>query len=141
MTDKLAYWRQLPHFLAVLASTSRDIVQRAAARCLRLYDAVAEELHHPLSRLFLSPTYLDSLRGCVVELVGGNALSSLPRVAQLLIKRARFWSTLDTPIEEKHARLSKVVSRVGRFSPQLMSSALRLPPFIREVGDYPDLMK
>ena len=141
ITEKLSFWSQLPHLLCGLAAWDRGQVVKCAARCLQLYSEVEETVHHPLSRLLLSPTALGSCRVHIVALSNGVPVSELPRSIQKLIVRMRFWSLLETPIEEKHARLSRVVSRNTNWSGALVSLALRLPQFMRATEKDPELYR
>ena len=141
LVEKMSFWSQLPHFLCALASWDQGVVESCARKCLEMYSQLDESLHHPLSRLFLSPVDQSSFRSQIERLAAGARVADLPRAVRLFIVRMRFWSVLETPIEEKHARLTRTISRKTHWSGALVSLALRLPQFIRESELDPELYR
>ena len=141
LVEKLTFWTQLPHLLCALASWDPTKVQWCAGRSLDLYDQLEEKVHHPLSRLFLSSTDPNSFRAHVETLAQGGQVRDLPNLVRIFICQMRFWSLLETPIEEKHARLSRTINRNSNWSGALVSLALRLPQFIRETASNPEVFR
>ena len=116
-------------------------IQWCAQLSLQKYGELPEALHHPLSRLFLSPTDPCSFRPSIERLAAGTTVKDLPDVVRIFIARMRFWSVLETPTEEEHARLSRTINRKTHWSGSLVSLALRLPAFIRETEEEPELYR
>ena len=117
---KGAFWDELPHHLAGLASWSDVQVARCAARCLQQFEKLQEDLHHPLARLFLG-RHSGSMREHVVAMADGAPRSSRPRFVQIWIAVMRFWPILEISIESKHAKLTKAAKHAHNSSPAYLS--------------------
>ena len=74
-------------------------------------------------------------------LADGGTLDNTPFTFRVRVTRMLFWSCLEAPIEETHARLSRVVSKQSRYSGPLLALALRLPQWRRRIEREPGLMQ
>ena len=141
ISEKLEFWAELPHALVGLASFDYSIVKATADKCLRMYKRSDPALHHPLSFLFCDPNTLHGFHDDLVALAGGEPLDNRPRLCQLWCLRMRFFSLLETPIEEKHARLSALVRKSTYCSEALYSMTLRISEIFRRINEDPAWLK
>ena len=117
LTIKLAFWRELPFAMAVLADTNKQSSQLGIARCMTMYDSMddAELLQNPLSVWAMSPD------GQVREqlqayCVGTHELEDLPE-ALTLASRFKYMPCVERFVEGLHARVNRYSRIAPHFGP------------------------
>ena len=141
MNEKLAFWSELPHALVGLASFDDSVVRATARSCLAKFPYVASSLHHPLSRLFLDPAHEVGFHSETKAVADGASISAQSEAFKLWVFRMRFWTLLETPIEEKHARLSRMMRKDSRVSESTYSTRLRIGEIVRHIEEDPQFLK
>lgn len=141
LSEKLTFWSELPHALVGLASFEEPIVRSTAASCISKFAQVDTILHHPLSRLFCDPEQENGFFTELKAVADGATIASCSEVFQLWCQRMRFWTVLETPIEEKHARLNRTTRQATNVSESLYSMRLRVGEIFRNVEENPEYLK
>ena len=137
LSEKLAYWAELPHALVGVAAFDESVARATATLCLAKFPHVAASLHHPLSRLFCDPAQEGGFHSELKAVASGASRTSQSEAFQLWSMRMRFWTVLETPIEEKHARLNRVTRVATRISESLYSTRLRIGEMVRCMEEDP----
>ena len=137
LSIKLACFDQLPLLLAGLAHPDPVVVRDIAAKCVQQYDsAPRSDMHHNLSSLLCARS--GPFRGSMLRLASGENLEELPSNFQAWVLRARLWTILETPIEEKHARMKRFLVKSPFWSGPFASLKLRMPEVLQLLEDNMD---
>jgi hypothetical protein len=123
---KTTHWRQLPWLLCGLAATCEAEAREVAQVILDAWEKVRDNppgAHHRVTHALLAnQEFLGQLR----DFAGGLQRDRLTPNTLTQIARLRFIPTVETTVEEKHARVSQA-NRRHHISPVRVSMANRMP--------------